>query len=113
MTGKGKRMDDVEIEPQVLSKDLEAVNNVFLLDCREEWEYEEASIAGSTLIPMHSIPQQLSEIPRDRPVVVICHSGRRSMDVAHWLRQQGVEARSLSGGIDRWSLEIDPAVPRY
>ena len=106
-------MDDVQIEPQELSGSIEAGNNVYLLDCREAWEYEEASIAGSTLIPMHSIPQQLSDIPKDRPVVVVCHSGRRSMDVALWLRQQGIAARSLSGGIDRWSLEIDPNVPRY
>lgn len=106
-------MDEIEIEPQQLAEKIAAGNAGYLLDCREEWEYEAASIAGSTLIPMRAIPQQLGEIPKDRAVVVVCHSGRRSLDVAVWLREQGIEARSLSGGIDRWSLEIDPQVPRY
>lgn len=106
-------MDEFEIEPLELSEQLKAGNQVYLLDCREPWEFEEASIAGSELIPMQTIPHRLALIPTDRPVVVVCHSGRRSMDVALWLRGQGIRARSLSGGIDRWSLEIDPAVPRY
>jgi rhodanese-related sulfurtransferase len=50
----------------------------------------------------------------DQDVICYCHHGQRSLDVAAWLRAQGVEqAQSLAGGIDRWSLEIDPAVPRY
>lgn len=106
-------MDEFEIQPLELSKQIEAGDRVYLLDCREPWEFEAASIAGSELIPMHAIPEQLALIPTDRPVVVVCHSGRRSMDVALWLRRQGIQARSLSGGIDRWSIEIDPAVPRY
>ncbi|HLI34524.1 MAG TPA: rhodanese-like domain-containing protein [Terriglobia bacterium] len=106
-------MDEIQIEPQALSESLQAGENIFLLDCREPWEYESASIAGSVLIPMGSIPQNLDKIPSDRPVVVICHSGMRSLDVAFWLRQQGIQARSLSGGIDQWSQEIDPSVPRY
>lgn len=106
-------MDEFEIQPLELSKQLEAGDQIYLLDCREPWEFEAASIAGSEHIPMHAIPEQLASIPTDRPVVVVCHSGRRSMDVALWLRRQGIPARSLSGGIDRWSVEIDPAVPRY
>lgn len=106
-------MDEFEIQPLELSKQLEAGDRVYLLDCREPWEFETASISGSELMPMHTIPEQLGLIPTDRPVVVVCHSGRRSMDVALWLRRQGIQARSLSGGIDRWSVEVDPAVPRY
>lgn len=106
-------MNDIEIEPRELAAALHGEGGVCLLDCREDWEYETANIAGSTLIPMNSIPERVDEIPVGRPVVVICHSGRRSLNVAQWLRGRGIEARSLAGGIDRWSAEIDPTVPRY
>ena len=104
----------MEIEPQAL---VEAMNDheekPFLIDCREPWEYEIARIEGATLIPMSRIPQSLELIPRNATVVVYCHHGTRSLNVTGWLRQRGIETQSLKGGIDRWSLEVDPAVPRY
>jgi len=106
-------MDELTIEPLQVHEMMQRGARFLLLDCREPWEYEAASIAGSVLIPMRSIPQNLDKIPSDRPVVVICHSGMRSLDVALWLRRQGFRAQSLSGGIDQWSQEIDPNVPRY
>ncbi len=87
-----------------------------LLDCREPDEYATAKIAGAELLPMSQLQQRLSELEphRDRLVVVHCHHGGRSLRVANWLRQQGFSrAQSMAGGIDRWSLEIDPSVPRY
>ena len=106
--------DTVEIEPQALAEMMKAdEKNLFLIDCREPWEHELARIEGATLIPMRQVPQSLERIPRDAPVVVYCHHGMRSLNVTGWLRQRGIEAQSLTGGIDRWSLEIDPAVPRY
>jgi len=103
-----------EIEPQALAELTKSPERkVFLIDCREPWEHELAQIKGATLIPMRQVPQSLERIPKDAPVVVYCHHGMRSLNVAGWLRQHGIEAQSLRGGIDRWSLEIDPAVPRY
>jgi rhodanese-related sulfurtransferase len=89
-------------------------DSVLLVDVREPWEYELCRIEGAKLIPMGSIPANLQALDTDDEVICYCHHGMRSIDVAVWLRGQGVErARSLAGGIDRWSTEIDPNVPRY
>ncbi len=103
----------LEIEPQALVEMMKSQGGLFLLDCREPWEHETARIEGATLIPMRQVPQSLERIPKDVPVVVYCHHGMRSLNVTGWLRQSGIEAQSLRGGIDCWSLEIDPKVPRY
>lgn len=103
----------MEIEPHALAEVIKAKGRLFLLDCREQWEYETSRIEGATLIPMRQVLRSLERIPKEGPVVVYCHHGMRSLNVAGWLRRQGIEAQSLRGGIDRWSLEIDPAVPRY
>ncbi len=111
---------DFEIEPAELRRRLEQEpDTLFLLDCREPAEHEAASIAGAELIPMGDIADRLDDVrreheDRERDVVVMCHHGVRSLRVAVALRQAGIdEARSLAGGIDRWSLEVDPTVPRY
>ncbi len=106
-------MDDLVIEPQQVQSMIENGEKFLILDCREDLEFQAARIEGAVLIPMRQIPQRLSEIPRDQPVVVYCHAGMRSYNAASWLKQQGVNALSMSGGIDRWSIEIDPKVPRY
>ncbi len=85
-----------------------------LLDVRERWEIEAASIAGSVNIPMAEISSRMRELDSDRPVAVICHSGVRSLRVAEFLEQQGfTTVANIRGGIDAWSLEIDNTVPRY
>ena len=86
-----------------------------LLDVREQWEAETASIPGATLIPMSEFTSRAhAELDPDKPYVVVCHHGARSLSVAMWLRNQGFEsAQSLSGGIDQWSRTIDPSIPRY
>jgi rhodanese-related sulfurtransferase len=89
-----------------------------LLDVRETWEVAQARIelAGATQlhIPMMQIPQRLTEIDRARPVVCICHHGVRSAQVVAFLVRQGFDdVYNLAGGLDAWSLEVDPAVPRY
>jgi rhodanese-related sulfurtransferase len=105
--------NEMTIEPQALLQMMPANGKFFLLDCRETWEYQTARIDGATLIPMGAIPQNIEQIPPDVPVIVYCHHGMRSLDVAIFLKSKGVEARSLSGGIDRWSQEIDASIPRY
>lgn len=86
-----------------------------LLDVREPWEVETASIAGSINIPMGDVPSRAhQELDPDAHIVVYCHHGMRSLSVVHWLREQGFErAQSLAGGIDAWSAQIDPSVPQY
>src|SRR5271157_4366309 len=106
-------MEELTIEPREVHEMMEKGAKFFLLDCREPWEHEAARIEGATLIPMRQVPQSLERIPKDVPVVVYCHHGMRSLNVTGWLRQRGIEAQSLRGGIDCWSLEIDPTVPRY
>lgn len=105
--------EELEIDPQSLRGMIEAKQPFFFLDCREPQEYEVARIDGATLIPMSEIQRRLGEIPKDRLVAVYCHHGIRSMNVTLWLRSNAVDARSLAGGIDRWSEEVDPSVPRY
>jgi rhodanese-related sulfurtransferase len=107
-------MSDLEITAADLKKRLDAGEKILLVDVREPWENQQCRIEGSVLIPMGTIPANLQKLDADEPVVCYCHHGMRSMDVANWLRQQGVStAKSLAGGIDRWSMEIDPKVPRY
>ncbi|HTZ56901.1 MAG TPA: rhodanese-like domain-containing protein [Acidobacteriaceae bacterium] len=88
---------------------------LILLDVREPWEFQTAQIAGSRLVPMGEIPSRVfQEFDPEAHIVTICHSGVRSLNVAVWMRNQGFEkVQSLSGGIDSWSREVDPAVPRY
>jgi len=102
-----------EITPTELQELLAAENPPSLIDVREEGEAAICAIDGSTLIPMNSLPQRLQEIPRDRPVVLYCHGGMRSMMAGQWLSQQGFDALSLAGGIDRWAREVEPGMARY
>jgi rhodanese-related sulfurtransferase len=106
--------DRMEITPAEMKERLDRGENFLLVDVREPWEHELCRIEGAKLIPMGSIPTNLQALDVDEDVVCYCHHGMRSMDVAVWLRGQGVQrAKSLAGGIERWSLEIDPRVPRY
>lgn len=92
------------------------VGGVFLLDCRTADEHAVARIDGAVLIPMQELPDRVGELEaaRQATVIVHCHHGMRSLKVTRWLRGQGFgRACSMQGGIEAWSLEIDPAVPRY
>jgi len=86
-----------------------------LLDVREPWEFQAASLPDSLLMPMGDVPSRAhAELDPDAHVVVLCHHGQRSLSVAMWLRGQGFDrVQSLAGGIDAWSRTIDPTVPRY
>jgi len=86
-----------------------------LLDVREPWEFQTASLPGALLMPMGEVTSRAhNELDPDQPIVVLCHHGQRSLSVAMWLRNQGFDhAQSLAGGIDAWSRTIDPTIPRY
>ena len=115
-TTYSRSMLDYEITVQDLAERLKtAPTDLKVIDVREPWEYETAHIGGSVLMPMGDVPSRANtELDPDEPIVVLCHAGVRSMSVTAWLRNQGFEkAQSLRGGIDAWSREIDPSVPRY
>jgi rhodanese-related sulfurtransferase len=84
-----------------------------LLDVREPSELTLAAIGGALHVPMRQVPARLEEIPRDRPVLVICHHGGRSQVVADWLLAKGYVAQNVAGGIDAWADEVDASLPKY
>lgn len=103
--------------PQITVKELkrriDAGENVYILDVREPWEYVIAHIGGR-LIPQDEVPQRLTEIDRNREVIVQCHHGGRSQQVAELLKRSGFpRVVNLAGGINTWSEEIDPKLPKY
>lgn len=107
-------LDNIEISPAEVKERLEKGEEFLLVDVREPWERETAHIAGSMLIPLREIPEHLGEFEDADEIVLYCHHGMRSLDAAAWLRAQGVAgARSMAGGIDRWSVEVDSSIPRY
>lgn len=108
----------LEITPAEVKAGLEAGAHIRLIDVREPDEHAVCQIAGAELMPMRTVPQHLAELDAADPpgtlICVFCHHGVRSLSVVDWLRRHGVEnCRSMAGGIDRWSREIDPRVPRY
>jgi rhodanese-related sulfurtransferase len=84
-----------------------------LLDVREEWELGVASVPGIVHIPMGEVAGRLGELDRTREVVVLCRSGRRSLEVAKFLQQNGFKAVNLAGGILAWSRDLDATIPTY
>ena len=97
-----------------LKRKLDDGTTLTLLDVREPDEYDIARIAGSLLIPLGELEARMAELPRAGMLVCQCHSGVRSARAAQLLQEAGFKSvYNLAGGIDAWSLEIDPAVPRY
>lgn len=107
---------EIEVDCRSVHADLKAGRNLLLVDCREPDEYAVAKIEGAKLMPMSELTERIGELEshREKRIVVHCHHGGRSLRVANWLRGQGFsQAQSMAGGIDAWSAEIDPSVPRY
>ena len=85
-----------------------------LLDVREPWEFDLARIDGSELVPMQDIPNQVEQLDRAHPTVVICHHGTRSLQVVAFLERIGFKnLHNLQGGIDAWARQVDSRVPLY
>lgn len=107
----------IEITPAEVRRRLDSGDAVFLIDVRQPEEHAICRIEGAELIPMNTVPAALQDLEGkgdEGTIVVFCHHGMRSLNVVNWLRGQGVtECTSMAGGIDRWSVEIDPSVPRY
>ncbi|MDQ6734760.1 MAG: rhodanese-like domain-containing protein [Nitrospirota bacterium] len=99
---------------QELKQRLDTEDKPFLLDVREPYEYSLAKLEGSVLIPLGTLPQSLEQLDRNVEIVAYCHHGMRSADAVGFLLQQGfTNVKNLVGGIDAWSVQVDPAVPRY
>ena len=107
----------LEIDTQTAAQLKADGQKVIFIDVREPNEFAICKIEGAELIPMRQIPAEIQDLEskaEHHMLVVFCHHGMRSLNVVNWLRQQGVEAcTSMAGGIDAWSLAIDPSVPRY
>ncbi|WP_027457261.1 rhodanese-like domain-containing protein [Dechloromonas agitata] len=85
-----------------------------LLDVREPWEVDLCQLAGTQHIPMHLVPVRCDDIDPNRDVVVICHHGGRSMQVAMFLERKGFRSvHNLMGGVEAWAAEVDPTMRRY
>ncbi len=103
-----------QITPLELKTRLNAGETITIIDVREPWEVDIASVADTLNIPMNSIPEALDRIPKNVPVAILCHHGNRSNQVTQWLRIQGyVNVINITGGIARWAEEIDPTIPQY
>ena len=87
-----------------------------LLDCREQDEYDLVHLPQATLLPMSQLASRVDELDpyREQEILVLCHHGMRSLQVATWLREQGFSnARSVAGGIDAWACQVDTSLVRY
>lgn len=85
-----------------------------LVDVREPFELDIARLDGALHLPLNEIPDRLSDLPRDRTLVLVCHHGIRSAYACAYLADQGFENLiNLAGGIDEWARTVDPEMPRY
>ncbi len=104
-------MRELSAQEAAALRDQQAVR---FLDVREPWEHELCHIEGDLHIPMNEIPERLAEIPQDRPLIVVCHHGMRSYQVAEFLLARGfTDVANLDGGIDAWARAVDPALALY
>jgi adenylyltransferase/sulfurtransferase len=97
-----------------LKKRIDSKKPFVLIDVREPHEFQISRIPGSTLIPLGDVPKRWQEIPVDQEIVIHCKAGIRSAKALLFLQQQGYKnLLNLKGGIDAWSEEVDPSLPRY
>ncbi len=103
-----------DVTPTEYSTWLARGDRAVLLDVRDDWEHQLAHIAGALHIPMDQVPERLAELDRDTTLVVMCHTGGRSLSIANFLQQNGFSAvLNLKGGINAWAIEVDTRVARY
>ena len=103
-----------EVSARELAERIARHDDLLLIDVREPSEAAIASIPGALLIPLNSLPERVRELDSSREIVLHCHHGVRSMRALEFLQQTGFgKLSSLRGGIDSWSRDVDPSVPRY
>ena len=105
---------ELEITARELAAKRERGEDFMLIDVREPQEFEIARIPGAVLIPLNSLPERMSELDSSREIVLQCHVGQRSMRALEMLHRSGFrKLKNLRGGIEAWSRDVDPTVPRY
>ena len=105
--------ESVDLTPNELAQRLADQEDFALIDVREPYEWEIGRIPGARLIPLGSLRHAMGSLDAAREIVVYCRSGVRSADAARVLRAAGFRALNLTGGILRWSDDVDPSVPKY
>ncbi|MEP6756219.1 MAG: rhodanese-like domain-containing protein, partial [Chthonomonadales bacterium] len=109
-----KEPNNLEITVKELKARFDAGEHPIVIDVREAYEADIAKIPNTTLIPMNEVPVRLSEIPKDKEIILQCRSGKRSQSVLEYLQTQGyTNLKNLKGGVLAWSEEIDPTVAQY
>lgn len=104
----------LQIDVHELARWREAGVPHVVLDVREPWETALCLIDGSITVPLGSVPEAVDRLPDDKPIVVTCHHGMRSLQAVNWLRRNGrARAVNLAGGIDAWARGVDPAMTLY
>ena len=103
----------MDLTPNELAQRLTDKEDFALIDVREPYEWEIGRIPGAQLIPLGHLRAAMASLDNTREVVVYCRSGVRSADAARLLRSAGFRALNLTGGILRWSDDVDPSVPKY
>jgi molybdopterin/thiamine biosynthesis adenylyltransferase/rhodanese-related sulfurtransferase len=112
--GAAAAEDELEVGPRALKSELDAGRKVHLVDVREPFEWQICHIEGSVLIPLGDLPQRAAELDREASIVTVCHTGRRSLDAARFLRSRGIaDVKSLRGGVALWAEEVEPEMARY
>lgn len=106
----------LEIDCRSVKTKLDNGEDILFVDCREKAEHDTVHIKEAILIPMSEMQGRIAELEayKNRPIIIHCHHGGRSLRVTQWLIQQGfTDTRSMAGGIDEWATAIDTSLPRY
>jgi rhodanese-related sulfurtransferase len=102
------------LSAQEIKKKLDEGNSLIILDVREHWEFQVAKIAGSVLIPLGQLEKRKEELDQEAEIVCLCHMGVRSFKAMKFLQSCGFKnVKNMAGGIEAWSLNVDPSIPRY
>lgn len=104
----------VEIDPVDFNRMRQEGARHLIVDVREKWELDVANLGDSLHLPLGDLPARSAELPKDLPLVILCRTGRRSLQATLWLRSQGYpQAVNLRGGVHQWSDDIDPTMRKY
>lgn len=102
------------LSPKELAERIERGDELTVVDVREPWELERASLHGALSIPLGEIPDAAESLDKSREYVMMCHHGMRSEVATEWMRNHGFTSVSnLEGGIDAFSRLVDPSIPQY